>query len=97
MKTKTIDIQAKEYFDKVNGNSYFSALVTVNLMMKGEKSFKLPFQYGYDRASEQAAKDLLLKEGLINTVSNMELREQGIVIRANKKENCTQREVKNYV
>ena len=87
MKTKTIDIQAKEYFDKVNGNSYFSALVTVNLMMKGEKSFKLPFQYGYDRAGEQAAKDLLLKEGLINTVSNMELREQGIVIRANKKEN----------
>ena len=97
MKTKTIDIQAKEYFDKVNGNSYFSALVTVNLMMKGERKFTLPYQYGYGSQSEQEAKALLLKEGLINTVSGHELREAGIIVRANKKENCTKREVKNWV
>lgn len=48
MKIKTIDITAKEWFDKINGNSYFSAQVTINFGMKTEKSFSIPFQYGYD-------------------------------------------------
>ena len=48
---KTIDIQAKEWFDKVNGNSYFAALVTVNFGMSDEKTIKVPYQYGYGDSS----------------------------------------------
>ena len=45
---KTIDIQAKEWFDRLNGNSYFSAIATINFGMEDEKAVKLPFQYGYE-------------------------------------------------
>lgn len=44
---KTIDIQAKEWFDKVNGNSYFSAEVTINYGMKNQVNFYIPMNYGY--------------------------------------------------
>lgn len=47
---KTIDINAKEWFDSVNGNSYFSSKVTLNYGLHDEKSIKLPFQNGYDDA-----------------------------------------------
>ena len=47
MKTKTIDIQAKEWFDKVNGNSYFAGTITLNYGTETEETFLLPFQYGY--------------------------------------------------
>ena len=39
----TIDIHAKEWFDRINGNSYFSARVSLN----GVEVARLPFQYGY--------------------------------------------------
>jgi len=41
---KTLDIQAKEWFDKVNGNSYFSAQVTINFGMPDEKTLYAPLQ-----------------------------------------------------
>jgi len=47
---KTIDIKAKEWFDSLNGNSYFSSKVTLNYGLHNEKSIKLPFQYGYEDA-----------------------------------------------
>jgi len=47
---KTIDINAKEWFDSENGNSYFSSKVTLNYGLHNEKSIKLPFQYGYEDA-----------------------------------------------
>lgn len=47
MKIKTIDVNAKEWFDKVNGNSYFSAIITLNYGMKSDATIKLRFQYGY--------------------------------------------------
>ena len=34
---KTIDINAKEWRDKINGNSYFSSDVTLNYGMENEK------------------------------------------------------------
>jgi hypothetical protein len=44
---KTIDIEAKEWRDKVNGNSYFSSDITLNYGMNDQEIIKLPFQYGY--------------------------------------------------
>ena len=47
---KTIDINAKEWVDYANANSYFSSKVTLNYGLHNEKSIKLPFQYGYEDA-----------------------------------------------
>ena len=106
MKIKTIDIQAKEWFDRVNGNSYFAGTVTVNYGMKTEKVFTMPFQYGYGGQFEQEAKDILMKGGLIgfndygkngkSPLSMYELKEQGIIIRSNIEKNCKKRELKGY-
>lgn len=95
-KIKTIDIQAKEWFDRLNGNSYFAAQIFVNYGLSDEKSFKLPFQYGYESASKSTAIALLFKEGIIETTSQHELREQGITVNWSKQQNCLQRDVKAF-
>ena len=59
MRTKTIDIQAKEWFDKVNGNSYFAGTITINYGTNKEETFLMPFQYGYGSQYEQEAKAIL--------------------------------------
>ena len=40
----------KEWFDKVNGNSYFSS--QIQSTKNPDKIIKLPFQYGYGSQSE---------------------------------------------
>lgn len=47
VKVKTIDIEALEWFDRVNGNSYFAGTIEINKGLKSEKRFIMPFQYGY--------------------------------------------------
>jgi len=91
---KTIDIQAKEWFDKVNGNSYFSAKVTVNYGMENEQSFNLPFQYGYGSQYEQESFSELKKRGLINVTYTHSLREQGVIVRSYIQKNCLKRDLK---
>jgi hypothetical protein len=44
-----ITIQTKEWFDKVNGNTYFSADVFLGM----DKILSLPFQYGYTGARQE--------------------------------------------
>lgn len=44
---KTIDVNCKEWFDKANGNSYFSGEIIVNAGKKNETQINIPFQYGY--------------------------------------------------
>ena len=56
---KTIDINAKEWFDRINGNSYFSGLVIIDFGMKSEEIFLMPYQYGYGSQYEQEAKAIL--------------------------------------
>ena len=55
-----INIDATEWFDKTNGNSYFSAWVS----FKGEDHF-LPFQYGYGSHVEDVALKMLSDKGLL--------------------------------
>ena len=45
MKIKTIDLNAKEWFDKINGNSYFSAVMVLNYGLKNAYVINLKFQY----------------------------------------------------
>jgi len=44
-----ITIQTKEWFDRINGNSYFSADVFLGM----DLIMKLPFQYGYSGARQE--------------------------------------------
>jgi len=44
---KTIDIQVKEWFDRVNGNSYFSGIITLNFGYPDVETFIMSFQCGY--------------------------------------------------
>ena len=55
------DKECKEWFDKVNGNSYFSARIWVD----GEIVGVLPFQYGYGNQYEYEAHKWLLGEGYL--------------------------------
>jgi hypothetical protein len=92
---KTIDINAKEWFDKVNGNSYFSARVTIDHGMENEQSFILPFQYGYGDAYVYEALNELKQKGLLNDVSLNSIRDAGIIVRSNIQRGCLKRELKN--
>lgn len=54
---KIININARRWFDKVNGNTYFSGICSLN----GEDVANITFEYGYgdhciDRLLEEACK-----------------------------------------
>lgn len=92
---KTIDIQGKEWCDKVNGNSYCSVRVTIDYGMNTEKVLKVPFTYGYDNYYEQAAFELLQERGLIHETEHhmWMLRNRGIIVRSSIQRNCLKRDV----
>lgn len=98
MRTKTIDINAKEWFDKINGNSYFCGIVTLNYGMKNEETFLMPFQYGYGSSYLQEAKAILTQFNKISPNWNLSLfsycKENKITFRCSLQENCLKRELK---
>jgi len=103
--TKTIDVQAKEWFDRINGNSYFSARVTVNYGMADEKTYRLPYQYGYgDQYMAEAAVILDESGDVPNPIQehggrrllSLICRESGVILRYSKERNCLQRDVKRW-
>lgn len=101
MKVKTIDITAKEWFDRINGNSYFSAIIKLNYGMETEQTFYIPFQYGYDNHYITEASKLLKEKNVINIKENEPLwqycESNSIILRTVKIPNCTKKEVINFV
>ncbi len=70
---KTIDVNAREWFDRVNGNSYFSMNVTINYGMKTEQSFYVPMQYGYgDHYRHQAFEEIKKRLNCFKNVAERE-------------------------
>lgn len=97
---KTINIAALEWFDKVNGNSYFSGIISVDYGLPTAKEFKMPFQYGYGEQYIHAAKEVLVKNGLISPNDEREplwryCEDKNIQLTYTKRENCKKREVVN--
>lgn len=102
---QTIDIEAYSWFDKVNGNSYFAANVTLNYGLKTEKTIKLPFQYGYGDCYKHEAFKALCDNNLLHGVkiydngSNEGLhnfcQRNKITVRSSKQENCKKADLKN--
>jgi hypothetical protein len=99
-KIKTIDINCLEWFDKLNGNSYFAGTVTINFGMKNEKRLNIPFNYGYGSQYIQEAKEILQKNKNINPDKFTELwkycQDNDIVLRTSLKENCKKRELMQF-
>ena len=91
-KMKTLDISAKEWLDKVNGNSYFSARVTINFGKKSEKIIKLPMQYGYGSQFEEEA----FKEVRAAGYPFAERQQSGVIVRSSIQTNCKKADVKNF-
>jgi hypothetical protein len=98
MKTKTIDVNAKEWFDKINGNSYFCGTITLNYLMDNEETFLMPFQYGYGSSYECEAKAILTEFNKISANSFQGLytycKDNNIIYRSNIKRNSLKRELK---
>ena len=97
MKTKTIDIQAKEWFDKVNGNSYFAGTITLNYGTETEKIFLLPFQYGYGDEYKHESKAILTQFNKISPDYESlytYCKRVGIILRSNIERNCLKRDLK---
>lgn len=96
---KTLDIHAKEWFDKVNGNSYFSAQVTIDLGLKGEKTIYVPFQYGYGSSYQTKSIEQLQKDGVLpndGTISWSYFDDNNIILRSSLREGCLKRDVVSW-
>ena len=75
---QSIFIEAREWFDKSGGNSYFAGRIEVD----GGLVAYLPFQYGYESAYEYAALEELKKLGLVpETTRNLwNLKSEGVAV-----------------
>ena len=97
MKIKTIDVNAKEWFDKVNGNSYFSGVITTNFGMDDVKEYKMPFQYGYGEHYVDMAKCQLTEHNRISPNLMQPLwdycEKNDIILRTNIRRGCKKRDL----
>ena len=73
---KSIFIEAREWFDKTGGNSYWSAQIQVN----NELVLTIPMTYGYDTAYLHNSLEALQKAGHIPTFDLWNLRQEGFHI-----------------
>jgi hypothetical protein len=73
---KSIFIEAREWFDKSGGNSYWSAHIKVD----GELVLVIPMTYGYDTAYLHESLQVLHQAGHIPTFDLWNLRQAGFHI-----------------
>ena len=52
---QTIDVNALEWFDSINGNSYFAGKVIINYGADNQLTLPLAYQYGYGEQYEYTA------------------------------------------
>lgn len=96
-KLKTIDIYAKEWFDKINGNSYFAGRITIDYGMATEKAFIMHFQYGSHY--EQEARNILIENKIIPSDAiglNGYCKENNIIFRSFSQTKCKKSELKQF-
>ena len=105
MKIKTIDINCLEWFDRINGNSYFAGTVTTNFGTESSKQYILVFQYGYGDQFIESAHDLLIKKKVISNLTHDNdvryplwryCRENKVILRSNIQRGCLKCELMQY-
>lgn len=101
-KLVSVDVRAFEWFDKVNGNSYFAGKILVNAGMENEVELDMPFQYGYGDQYRQAAIYVLFKNNfLLSDLCNGPChfseycKKNGIKTTYRKTENCKKADLKS--
>jgi hypothetical protein len=92
----TIDINAKEWFDRVNGNSYFAGYVTINYGQPDAIKINMPFQYGYGDSYQYAGIKALNELGHITETHTAALRNSGIILRSNIQRGCKKRDLMQF-
>jgi len=96
LQVQTIDINAKEWFDRTYGNSYFAGYVTINYGLPNAITLNMPFHYGYGDYYQQYAGEMLKKAGYTNEDKLYKLKEAGVIVRANIQTGCKKRELMEY-
>ena len=97
-KTNKIIITAKQWFDKINGNSYFAAKIELE-----NTNLYIPFTYGYEEAYLHEAINLLIKNKYLPpTVQDVRALkkycdDKKIVLFYQIQKNCLKRELKQLV
>ena len=96
---KTITIIAKEWFDRINGNSYFSARIFPD--NETSEPIILPMQYGYGDQYIYESRDKMIEAGILPADAKDEnltryCRENQINLIYTKHENYLKRDVKWY-
>lgn len=97
-KIRTIDVNAKEWFDRVNGNSYFAGSVTINFGLPSAVTINMPFQYGYGDQYRYEAFETLVKKGFIKDAEEREVHwryceRKNIIFRASIQTGCKKRDL----
>lgn len=94
-KIRSIFVEAREYFDKTGGNTYFSARISIN----GDLVGYLPFQYGYGSMYEWAVMEVLKVSGYDLETSTFaplyQLRNEGVHVYT-VKYSATMRDTKRF-
>ncbi len=91
-----LNIQVNEWFDKVNGNSYWSARATVGQHIVAV----LPFQYGYESHGMYKTVETIYEAFTDRTddckTTRSRLEEMGFVMEYDKIEDCTESSVRRW-
>ena len=95
---KTIDIQALEWRDRINGNSYCAVRTTLNYGMPDAVTLVSQFQYGYGDYYKQLAMETLRKQMPELKIDDRTpiwrfCDENKIILRHNIETGCLKREV----
>lgn len=93
---KTIDVTTKTWFDKVNGNTYFAQVITVNFGRKDEKRLINRFQYGYSSYEHFAKKFVMESLNLKTDLTDWNVcgsRNARIIFRHTLQRDCKKREL----
>lgn len=94
----SIDISAKEWWDRVAGNAYFSAEITVDAGLSTEKTYWLPFQYGFGEQYVHEAFKLLQRSEVLPEFDGRPwgyCRENGISFNWDMQTGCKRAELAN--
>ena len=96
---KTIDVYGKEWRDTINGVSYFSSRVVLNLEHENEMVIEIPFQNGYEEQylseSMEAVKYLFsnFKRWKKNIFTWEAKSRYGFIVRNTIQKNCRKKEL----
>jgi hypothetical protein len=91
-----VQTNAREWFDKVNGNSYFSFRLEIENLNTGKRAlFTYPFEYGYDDQYQHAASKIIKTVFGFDQFEFSRQERKNIKFVWNKRENCKKTELEN--